>query len=108
VVTYGLVAIGLGAVFGLLGWLGVTGRLLRAPSSDTVRNFYGQLLLGPALVGGGLIVVFQDQKAVAGLLVLPIVALFVTGLWTTLVRPPAWLKPRFPLQRDRATDGTDR
>jgi hypothetical protein len=39
VVTYGLIAIGLGAFFATLGWLGLTGRLLRRPLEDTVGNF---------------------------------------------------------------------
>ena len=107
-VNPGIVAVGLGAVFALIGWLGLTGRLLRSPSSNITRNFGAQILFGSALVGMGLIVLLKAHQGVVALLALATVALLLMGVWASFVRAPRWLRPRFPLDRDETTGGTDR
>jgi hypothetical protein len=107
VVTYGLIAIGLGAVFATLGWLGLTGRLLRRPLKDTVNNFYGHIVLGSALIGMGLVLLLQDYKAVSGLLAVVSLALVFLAMWTAFAGPPRWLRRRLP-ERGRTRDGESR
>jgi hypothetical protein len=106
VVNYGLIAIGLGAVFAVLGWLGLTGRLLRQPLKDTRNNFYGHMLLGAGLVGMGLVLLLQGVKAVAALLAVPSLALVFLAMWTAFVGPPHWLRRRLP-ERRRSRGGKD-
>jgi hypothetical protein len=106
-VTYGLIAIGLGAAFATLGSLGLTGRLVRRPLNDTVNNFYGQILGGAGLVGMGLVVLLQHVNSIAALLAVPSLALVFLAMWTAFTGPPGWLRRRLP-ERGRTRNGEDR
>jgi hypothetical protein len=94
-VTTALVVLALGVVSLVIGVLGLRGRLARVPITTMARVYALQVLVGGALVGMCLIVLFEDHAAAAGLLLVPTLVLVGLGFYTALFRAPRWLEPQW-------------